>query len=79
MDNLPVHINMQIPAAIEEEGYIIYYLLLYSPDFNSIKFIWAILKAWICHWHLYTWELHYNYNEFLKQAIHESRCDSFAQ
>ena len=37
IDNLPVHINVRIPAAIEEEGYIICYLPLYLPDFNPIK------------------------------------------
>jgi transposase len=45
IDNLPVYINARIPAAIKEEGYIIYYLPPYSPDFNPIKLIWAVLKA----------------------------------
>ena len=30
---------MQISATIKEEGYIIYYLLLYLLDFNLIKLI----------------------------------------
>ena len=45
MDNLRVHVNMRILAAIKEEGYIVYYLLPYSPDFNPIKLIWTVLKA----------------------------------
>ena len=45
IDNLLVYINARIPAAIEEEGYIIRYLLLYSLDFNLIEFMWAVLKA----------------------------------
>jgi len=45
MDNLPVHVNARIPAAIKEEGHIIRYLPLYSPDFNPIELIWAVLKA----------------------------------
>jgi len=39
MDNFKVHINKQILAAIEEEGYIICYLPLYLLDFNLIKLI----------------------------------------
>ena len=45
IDNLPVHINAQILAAIKEEGYIIHYLPLYLPDFNLIELIWAVLKV----------------------------------
>ena len=77
MDNFKVHVNVQIPAAIKEEGHIIRYLPLYSLDFNLIKFIWAVLKAWICYWHLYTWEFYCNYNEFFKQAIRKSKYNSF--
>ena len=39
IDNLPVYVNARIPAAIEEEGYIIRYLPLYLLDFNPIKLI----------------------------------------
>ena len=39
INNLKVYINVQIPAAIKEEGHIICYLLPYSPDFNLIEFI----------------------------------------
>ena len=39
INNLLVYINMQILAAIKEEGYIIRYLPLYLLDFNLIKFI----------------------------------------
>ena len=45
IDNLPVYINARIPAAIKKEGHIIYYLPLYSPDFNLIDLMWAVLKA----------------------------------
>ena len=79
MDNLRVHVNARIPAAIEEEGHIIRYLPPYSPDFNPIELMWAVLKAWIRRWHLYTREFCCNYSEFLERAIRESRCDSFAR
>jgi len=39
INNLLVYVNAQIPAAIKEEGYIIYYLPLYLLDFNLIKLI----------------------------------------
>lgn len=45
IDNLRVHVNKQIPAAIEEEGYIVRYLPPYLPDFNPIELMWAVLKA----------------------------------
>ena len=45
IDNLPVHVNARIPAAIKEEGHIIRYLPPYLPDFNLIKLMWAVLKA----------------------------------
>ena len=79
MDNLPVHVNARIPAAIEEEGHIVRYLPPYSPDFNPIELMWAVLKAWIRRWHLYTQELYRDYGEFLERAIRESRCDFFAR
>ena len=45
IDNLKIYINVQIPAVIKEEGYIIRYLPLYLLNFNPIKLIWAVLKA----------------------------------
>ena len=39
INNLKVYINMQILAAIKEEGYILRYLLLDLLDFNLIKLI----------------------------------------
>ena len=39
MDNLRVHINVWILAAIKEKNYIICYLPLYLLDFNLIKLI----------------------------------------
>ena len=39
VNNLKVYVNARILATIKKESYILYYLLLYLPDFNSIKLI----------------------------------------
>ena len=39
INNLPVYVNMRIPAVIKEEGYVFRYLPLYLPDFNPIELI----------------------------------------
>ncbi|OJJ52068.1 hypothetical protein ASPSYDRAFT_1170516 [Aspergillus sydowii CBS 593.65] len=47
LDNISIYINNSITEAVEATGHIIYYLSLYSPDYNPIKLTFLVLKAWI--------------------------------
>ena len=47
LDNISIYINNSITEAIEAAGHIIYYLPLYSPDYNPIELIFSVLKAWM--------------------------------
>lgn len=47
MDNLNVHRNANVRAAIEAAGCQLVYLPAYSPDFNPIELAFAKLKAYV--------------------------------
>lgn len=44
MDNASFHKNSKIKDLIESAGCTLLYLPVYSPDFNPIEKIWALLK-----------------------------------
>lgn len=47
MDNCSAHVNHRVRELIEAANYQLQYLPPYSPDFNLIKLVWSVLKAWI--------------------------------
>jgi len=47
LDNASSHYNLKIADAIRVRGYLVRYLLLYSPQFSLIELSFSILKAWI--------------------------------
>jgi transposase len=44
LDNNSIYIDKVIVSTIEAEGYIVYFLSPYSPDFNPIELIFSVLK-----------------------------------
>ncbi len=45
MDNVSFHKRQDIQSAIQKAGFILEYLLTYSPDMNTIEHKWAQAKA----------------------------------
>src|SRR5258708_1119900 len=45
MDNLPVHKNKRVAAAIEAAGCSLVFLPPYSPDYNPIENMWSKAKT----------------------------------
>jgi transposase len=45
MDNLPVHKNKRVAAAIEAAGCMLVFLPPYSPDYNPIENMWSKAKT----------------------------------
>ena len=79
LDNVSIHIDERISHAIEAAGYIVRFLLPYSPDYNPIELTFSVLKSWIKHNYIYTQCMCMNFREFLKLAIRESRCRCFTR
>ncbi|EIE88416.1 hypothetical protein G6F46_005632 [Rhizopus delemar] len=44
-DNAPIHVPEMIDPIIMKQGYTPVYLPPYSPKLNTIKQVWAIIKA----------------------------------
>lgn len=45
MDNASQHVNYRVRQLIEDAGVALYYLPLYSPDFNPIELTFKDMKA----------------------------------
>ncbi|WP_353962775.1 transposase [Candidatus Fukatsuia symbiotica] len=45
MDNVSFHKRQDIQSTIQKSGFILEYLLTYSPDLNPIEHKWAQAKA----------------------------------
>jgi transposase len=81
LDNVSIHTNDAITEALEVAGYIVRYLPPYSPDYNPIELTFGVLKAWIKRNFVYMrgrFEPD-DFEGFLRAAVTESRCDSWAK
>ncbi len=47
MDNLNVHLNDQVRAAIEATGARLVFLPKYSPDLSPIELLWSKIKQFL--------------------------------
>ena len=73
MDNLSVHFDPRVRAAFEGAGYIVKFLLPYSPDYSPIELTFSVLKAWMRrHWRQLRGVFNGNFGGFLEYAIENS-------
>lgn len=79
MDNVSVHVNLQIEQIIEAGGHLVRYLQLYSPDYNPIELTFSVLKAWMKRNWVFLRQTCDSYGDFLHLAIRESRADRYAK
>ena len=47
IDNASFHLEQMIDEIVAEAGCEIWYLPVYSPDFNKIEHWWSVLKNWM--------------------------------
>jgi transposase len=46
-DNAPIHTAKKVTEWFKNLGTSVLYWALYSPDWNSIEYVWAWMKQWI--------------------------------
>ena len=79
LDNVSIHTNDAVRAALEAAGHIVRFLPPYSPDYNPIELTFSVLKYWIKRNYVYERQRHDRFGSFLREAVRRSRCDRFAR
>jgi transposase len=65
IDNNSIYIDKVIVSTIEAEGYIVYFLPPYSPDFNPIELMFLVLKAWFQRNYIWTCSSFERFGDYL--------------
>ena len=68
LNNVSIHISDKVREVIEAKGYLIRFLLPYSPNYNPIKLIFSILKAWIKRQFYYLRSKYFDFRSFLRYS-----------
>ena len=78
LNNILIYINYRVEEILREIGYITVYLPPYSPDYNSIKLTFSVLKSWVQRNYMYVRDRYNNFGHFLTKAVLLSQYDRFA-
>jgi len=72
--------TLKLGLLVAEAGCIVKLLQLYSPDHSPIELSFSILKAWMRRWFRRIWpNFDSDFSAFLRYAIRQSGCDSYAK
>src|SRR5436309_861481 len=63
MDNLGIHTSKRVIQAIQAKDYIVYFLPLYSLDFNPIELTFSVLKAWIRKYYYFNHSIYDSFSD----------------
>ncbi len=80
MNNASVHCNSRIEELIISHECQMWYLSLYSSNYNLIELIFSVLKIWVRRHFDETW-LHFEdiFDDFLHYAVERSECDRYSR
>jgi transposase len=80
LDNLNIHLDSRVQAALKGKGCLIKFLPPYSPDYSPIELTFSVLKAWIRrHYRHLRYVYQGDFGGFLQHAIEQSGCDKHAK